>query len=426
MASSRDLDRYYRRIAPPNDSSTTGTWLPSRDRLRALRSVGDAPADELIANVFDDHGHEGVGKLMDALLDREWVGEGEVGQKAEAFLTAERQAHLSDATDLESVLEAGQSVFAEHGPEIILILGCYSLPAAYATANGVQVLRQSDYLTNQPNRRLIETAQIVVDVMQTGGLKPGGIGLHSAEKTRIMHAAIRHLIMHRPNRPWDAATLGVPINQEDLAATLMTFAYIALDGLDRMGITTTAVEKESYLAAWREVGRIMGVLPELLPPTFADAERLTRAIESDQVLSGIPPSDPAWANGKLMTGALLEVLDSKMIPGVPSALMRMFLPADVADGLGVPRRPVPDWVVRRIVRSFGWLDRTVLERFTRSSRVLRHVSFDLLELMLQWERGGNREPFRIPDSLDWYDHKRDKPNVGQRLLTRSVSTVTRG
>jgi hypothetical protein len=389
-----------------------------------LRAVGDPPADELITTLFDDHGHEGVGELMESLLDREWVGEGEVGRKAEAFLTAERAANPADAVNLESVLDAGQSVFAEHGPEIILILGCYSLPAAYATANGAQVLRQSDYLTKQPDRRLIETAQVLVDVMQTGGLGPGGIGQHSAEKTRIMHAAIRHLIMHRPDRPWDAETLGVPINQEDLAATLMTFSYIAIDGLDRLGITTTATEKESYLAAWREVGRIMGVMPELLPPTFADAERLTRAIESDQVLSGIPPSDPAWANGRLMTAALLAVLDSKMIPGMPSALMRMFLPADVADGLDVPKRPVPDWLVRHTVRSFGWLDRNLLERFTRPSRVLRHMSLDLMELMLQWERGGNREPFRVPDSLDWYDHIRDKPNAGQRLLARSASTVT--
>ena len=126
-----------------------------------------------------------------------------------------------------------------------------------------------------------------------------------------------------------------------------------------------------------------------------------------------------------MTGPLLEVLDSKMIPGMPSALMRLFLPPDVADGLGVPRRPLVDWMVRRLVRTFGWIDRTVLERFTRRSRVLRQLAFDLLEMMLQWERGGNREPFRIPASLDWYARPPGKPNAGQRLLARSVSTVVR-
>jgi hypothetical protein len=362
---------------------------------------------------------------MADLLDSEWVGEGEVGEKAEAFLTAERQSGFSDAADLSATLDAGQAVFAEHGPEIILILGCYSLPAAYAAANGVKVLRQTDYLTNQPDRRLIETAQIIVDVMHPGGLEAGGIGQRSAEKTRIMHAAIRHLILHRPDHSWDTARLGVPINQEDLAATLMTFAFIAIDGLDRMHISTTQAERESYLASWREVGRVMGVAPELLPATFSHAEQLTRAIQEDQVLSGVPPADPAWSDGRLMTVPLLGVLDSKMLPGIPAAMMRLFLPRDVADGLGVPRRPITDRVIHGLVRTFGWLDTKVLERFSRRSRVLRHVSLDLLQMMLDWERGGTRQPFRIPDSLDWYDQTGTKRTFGQRALTRAAKLTAR-
>ncbi len=387
--------------------------------------MGDPPADALIAELFDAHGHEGVGQLMTDLLDSEWVGEGEVGEKAEAFLTAERQSGFSDAAHLSATLEAGQAVFAEHGPEIILILGCYSLPAAYAAANGVKVLRQTDYLTNQPDRRLIETAQIIVDVMQPGGLEAGGIGQRSAEKTRIMHAAIRHLILHRPDHSWDTARLGVPINQEDLAATLMTFAYIAIDGLHKMHISTTPTERESYLAAWREVGRIMGVAPELLPATFSRAEQLTRAIQDDQVLQGVPPTDPAWSDGRLMTVPLLGVLDSKMLPGVPATMMGLFLPRDVADGLGVPRRPIADRVIHAVVRAFGWLDTNVLERFGRRSRVVRHVSLDLLQMMLDWERGGNRQPFRIPDSLDWYNEPGAKHTLGQRALTRTAKLTAR-
>jgi hypothetical protein len=184
-------------------------WVPTRDELRRWRQVGDQPADDLITELFDKHGHEGVGQLMQALLDTEWVGESEAGREAEAFLLAERQSAADqgltpDPDEFESTVEAGQAVFAEHGPEIMLILGCYSLPAAYAAANGVQVLRQTDYLTKMPDRHLVE-------------------------KTRLMHAAIRHLIVHRPGHPWDTQQLGVPINQEDMAATLMTFCYIVID-----------------------------------------------------------------------------------------------------------------------------------------------------------------------------------------------------
>ncbi len=415
---------YHRTIEPTQLPIEPDAWPPTRDQLHRWRQVGDPPADALIADLFDAHGHKGVGQLMAALLDSEWVGDGEVGAKTEAFLTAERESRFSDATHLSQTLAAGQAVFAEHGPEIILILGCYSLPAAYAAAKGVKVLRQTDYLTKQPDRRLIETAQIIVDVMQPGGLEAGGIGQRSAEKTRIMHAAIRHLILHRSGHQWDTAELGVPINQEDLAATLMTFAFIAIDGLDRMHVVTTPAERDSYLAAWREVGRIMGVAPELLPASFAHAEQLTRAIQADQVLSGVPPSDAAWDDGRLMTVPLLGVLDRKMLPGVPAALMRLFLPKDVADGLGVPARPIADRIIHGIVRGFGWLDTKVLERFSRRSRILRHVSLDLMEMMLEWERGGSRQPFRIPDSLDWYDEAGPR-TVGQRVLTRSATLIAR-
>jgi hypothetical protein len=400
-------------------------WPPERETLHEWRQVGDPPADDFIRGIFDDHGHEGVRSILESILDQEWVAEDEIGRRAEEFIGAQRRSALGpDPTDLESRIKAGQAVFAEHGPEIMLILGCYSLPAAYAAANGVKVLRMTDYLTRQPDRRLVETAQVIVDVMQPGGLLPGGIGVLSAEKTRLMHAAIRHLIVHRPEAQWDTAAWGVPINQEDLAATLMTFSYVVIDGLDRIGVTTSADEKESYLTAWREVGRLMGVVPDLLPANFAEAEQLTRAIEADQVLHDVPPSDPRWQDGQTMTQPLLRVLESKTLPGVPSALMRLFLPPDVAEGLGVPRRVVRDWIVQSIVRWFGWLDRTFLDARFRRSRALRSLSMGLMNLMLEWERGGNREPFRLPDSLDWYETD-GRRTFGQWMVGASATFARR-
>ena len=51
-----------------------------------------------------------------------------------------------------------------------------------------------------------------------------------------MHAAIRRLILARSEPAWDASSLGVPINQEDLAGTLLTFAWLPLDALARIGV----------------------------------------------------------------------------------------------------------------------------------------------------------------------------------------------
>lgn len=395
----------------------TQGWPPPRGQLHYWRSVGDPPADALVSEIFDDRGHDGVRELMQAIVDAEWVSHGEFGGRVEAFLDTVRvRIEDFDAGAHDRLVEAGQDVFAEHGPEIILILGCYSLPAAYAAFKGAKVLLQTGFLTKQPNRRLIETAQIIVDVMQSGGLHPGGIGRRSAEKTRIMHAAIRHLIIHRPDHEWQTEDWGVPINQEDLAATLMTFSYIVVDGLERMGVRLTESEKQSYLDTWREVGAIMGVLPELTPGTFEEARQLTEAIQADQVLEA-PPSDHGWAGGRDLTAALLPILDAKMLPGVPASLMRLFLPREVCDGLGIPRRVVRDWVVKRVLRFFGWLDSVVLGRFFKRSRALRGISMRLLDHVLQWERGGDREPFRFPEDLDWYAQSAER-SVGQRLVER--------
>src|SRR5262245_15657081 len=78
------------------------------------------------------------------------------------------------------------------GPEIIMTLFCYGLPSCYAAAKGVQVLALTTRLFSNPTRRVIETAQMVVDVMAPGGLAARGRGIRTAQKVRLMHAAVRY------------------------------------------------------------------------------------------------------------------------------------------------------------------------------------------------------------------------------------------
>src|SRR5436190_800161 len=81
-------------------------------------------------------------------------------------------------------------------------------------AKAVKVLHMTARLETDAQRRVIETAQLLVDVMASGGLSPSGAGKRSAQKVRLLHAAVRYLI--GKSGQWDPA-LGVPINQEDLA-----------------------------------------------------------------------------------------------------------------------------------------------------------------------------------------------------------------
>src|SRR5262249_52930088 len=130
-------------------------------------------------------------------------------------------------------LARSQEHFTRHGPWIILALHCASLPYCYGAAKGVKALYLTDKFQRTPWRRLLNTAQFLIDVMAIGRFTPDGHGLRSAQKVRLVHAALR-LRLTRDGR-WDPAW-GVPINQEDLAGTLLSFSIVVLDALEKLDL----------------------------------------------------------------------------------------------------------------------------------------------------------------------------------------------
>ena len=61
-------------------------------------------------------------------------------------------------------------------------------------------------LEHDPERRLNETAQFLMDVTAPGSFGPGGDAVDRILHVRLMHAAVRWLIDHEPgvDRPADA------------------------------------------------------------------------------------------------------------------------------------------------------------------------------------------------------------------------------
>ena len=81
-----------------------------------------------------------------------------------------------------------------------MALACASLPACYAARKGVQVLHLTARLQSDPVRRIGEPAQLVLGVIAPGAPSPAGGGVRDAQKVRIMHAAVRHLIAESESR----------------------------------------------------------------------------------------------------------------------------------------------------------------------------------------------------------------------------------
>ena len=139
----------------------------------------------------------------------------------------------------------GEQFFLLYGLASSTLLACASLPQCYVMKYGTEVLAYTKFLQVEPTRRIRETAQMVMDVMVPGGLEPGGRGVRATMKVRVMHAIVRHMIMNdpraaaNPSDPELRAKFGLPINQEDMVYTLMTFSYVVIEGFRIMGYDMT-------------------------------------------------------------------------------------------------------------------------------------------------------------------------------------------
>jgi len=360
--------------------------------LDAARTRGDALADATIADVFKAGDTAAVARLLSSLM-RDDQKPGELPAPVIEYLKKTGEV----AARAPEIAAAGEQIFSEYGPEVMMLLCCYSLPSSYAAKKGVQVLHRTAYLAKRPNRRLFETAQFIVDVLSPGGLGPGGKGVRTAQKVRLMHAAIRHLILTDTTSAWDVKELGVPINQEDLLGTLMTFTWLILDGLARLGVKLTPRDQQAYLETWLAVGRLMGIEPQLLPRTVAEAKETTAIIERRQVAES--------PQGREMTAALLGMMQSNLphpFKSMPGCLIREFVPANVATFLGIPSHPLREETIRLADAALRPLQRFVDFEAQRHALV-RAFSIHLLRWMIGVEMDGQPARFAIPDQLqeDW-------------------------
>lgn len=306
---------------------TKSLW--TAEFLDQKRQVADPEADQLIVEAIEQAGPEAARHLFDMLTDKIDVSEARFPKVIQDFLLKEQQ--LPEWAEAEKI-QLAEHFFIDHGPHILLILYFKSLPTLYACANGAQVLFQTGRLTHNPEaerkfaRRIGQTGKFMLAVMLPERLKEHGRGMLSAKKIRIVHSAIRHFI---PPDRWQETAWGKPINQEDLAITLMTFSVSILEGLDILGLKYTDEEAEAYTHVWKIVGHFLGIQHGLIPDTFSDGKFLLNKILERQAAHS--------EAGKILTQALISFTDNiipgKIIDTTSPALMRTLLSPKLIDVL---------------------------------------------------------------------------------------------
>jgi hypothetical protein len=157
---------------------------------------------------------------------------------------------------------------------ILQLLGLLSLPYCYAAADGAEVLYRTERMYKDVKTRLEETAAFVKAMMQLNAMDLQGEGKVQLFKVRLMHAAARYYLQ---KGNWNQA-LGLPVNQEDMAGTNLSFSLIVIRGLRKMGFTISYEEQMNYIKYWSWVGSMLGVKTEILPVDGKEAYDLDKAI----------------------------------------------------------------------------------------------------------------------------------------------------
>ncbi len=392
-----DPDEAEKRLAPlfgpvplfPGNRPT-GSW-PQAD-LRSMRMAADRVADDVIRDAYADGQQAALRQVMGALVTND--------DPLPPGLPKAARQYFQDTEALPSwadpaLMLKGQKLFTKHGWLMAAGLFCSSLPQAYCAAKGASVLTETQGMTRHVYRRILETAQFIFDVCVEGNMGPSGRGIRAAQKVRLMHATVRHLIMLKGE--WDVVELGLPINQEDLAGTLMTFSVVLLDAVKRAGEQVSDDEERAFLHLWAVVGHFLGVDPALVPRDPDDGRALMQAIRDDQWHESV--------QGRLLVKDLAASMEAflpgRVLDDLPEALIRFFAPAPAPALLGIEGTPLLSMVLDAgaIVdalfdAAFGALPEELrLQRFVQ--KILRDLMIGLIDI----QREGKQTAFRIPDGL---------------------------
>ena len=165
------------------------------------------------------------------------------------------------------LLALGQAVYRRYLPLASVVLYHLSLVGGFSAPKISKVLSSTGYLTAAPPavmQRLLETGRMLIDCCTASdALRPRGVGWSSALRVRALHARVRRRLLRSK---WDTNEWGVPINQEDLAVTLLAFSTNVINGCEIiLGSAWPAQEQSAYLHLWRYVGWLLGVADDCNP-----------------------------------------------------------------------------------------------------------------------------------------------------------------
>ena len=302
--------------------------------LNSKRLAGDLEADSFIQEVFADP----VRKI--AL--RKWLGSpagnGDLSALKQEYPYVDfvQQADiLPEWADLQ-LMAQGSALFVRHSEMMMSLLGLLSLPYCYTAANGAMVLYASELIKTQTTKRLFDTAIFVWEVMGPDAFAAGGSAYTEILKIRITHAAVRHYTLQ--SGKWNDAW-GLPVNQEDMAGTNLSFSLIVVRGLKKLGFRVSSADEEAFLHLWSVIGHLMGLDADLIPADRLEAEYLDASIKDREFRASSHGAEltQSLINHIMSVNTSMATIDDII------GLMRYLLGDQISDMLSMKKVALPQY-----------------------------------------------------------------------------------
>jgi len=311
-------------------------WRPDDAMLghyRAAHFKGDPAADTLVEWMHQS-GLRGSMAMFDRALER---GIATVANPPDPLRRFFQEVEVVPAWLSRRTLRHGCDVAERAALGHSYVLFSVSLLAGYVSAGITKALVATGELERMAPRRIAETSKFVNDVYESKTLERMSDGFKSTIRVRIMHAFIRRKLLRAG---WDVQRWGVPINQADMAGTVLSFSISYLLGLRMLGFVITRRERHALIHLWRYVGRLLGVEDSLLAATESESKRLLWLSAATQegpdddgvALARALLAVPSAYGGTRRNGQLLAAFDTHFSAG----LTRFFLGKDTADRMGLP------------------------------------------------------------------------------------------
>jgi hypothetical protein len=243
---------------------TSEEWRRLGERL----TVGDEPMDRLV-EWMSAAGMEQTRPLFDRALTEGIANVPDAPDPLREFFV-----HIETMPDWvdPDKLRRGARALRRGGADGMYIARDVSLLGGYQFSGFNKTLVRTGALEKGSNKRFAETMQWAMDVISEGGLDPIGIGYRSTIRVRLIHAFVRRHVAAMPD--WRGDEWGVPVNQTDMAATLVGALIAPPAAALGMGIVPRPVDLDGIAHLTRYVGWLIGVQDEWLPHSFRDGVRI--------------------------------------------------------------------------------------------------------------------------------------------------------